>query len=490
MDSATAVKDVMRPRYPLYIFEERATTVEELMPIARNRIRKRYGYPGLYSSLVADKSVPKPRLLILTYPSQNPIVLEAIKRALIEAGAEEVDNVHLTDIGVDLNEYSAADGWREVTDRLKPMVEEGVAFCVEAERLRAFFEDEPSYNGYYAGEAAGPTHWQRVAGGNLQSTWLYATYEALIGRGNSYPDELWELLDQKVCETFGDAAAVHITDPQGTDISWDITEEQSRLWPKGANIAGHLLGSTIQAIRFGHDADFFLEQAKQTLHTYNGVICGTGNHTGYYPHMSLTIEGGMIKKVEGGGRYGELIREVIETYKDAEYPGFPHKGWAYFNDASIGTNPKSFRNSEGLWNYNDSHTNLAERLRAGVVHFGFGAEHWDEVFLAYARKHHYPTFHFPHVHNYFPTWSIKRRSDGQWINIIEDGYLTALNDPDVRRLASALGGPDLLTYDWVPYIPGINAPGDYMADYGRDPVAVIRREVTGEFERAAQAGAA
>jgi hypothetical protein len=44
-----------------------------------------------------------------------------------------------------------------------------------------------------------------------------------------------------------------------------------------------------------------------------------------------------------------------------------------------------------------------------------------------------------------------------------------LDDPEVRTLAAKYGDPDkLLTEDWIPEIPGINAPGS-DEEYARDP---------------------
>ncbi len=67
-----------------------------------------------------------------------------------------------------------------------------------------------------------------------------------------------------------------------------MTQEQAALWPKGAYISGHILGSTIQGIRFGHPAQTFLREARQLMPTLNGVIGGTSNHTGYFPHIQVT----------------------------------------------------------------------------------------------------------------------------------------------------------------------------------------------------------
>ena len=48
--------------------------------------------------------------------------------------------------------------------------------------------------------------------------------------------------------------------------------------------------------------------------------------------------------------------------------------------------------------------------------------------------------------------------------------MTSLDNPEVRALASRYGDPDyLLAEDWIPEVPGINAPGDYLKDYAPNP---------------------
>jgi len=47
----------------------------------------------------------------------------------------------------------------------------------------------------------------------------------------------------------------------------------------------------------------------------------------------------------------------------------------------------------------------------------------------------------------------------------------------VRLLASKYGDPDELHREaWIPAVPGINVPGDYMKDYGLNPVSWIKNE--------------
>ena len=95
-----------------------------------------------------------------------------------------------------------------------------------------------------------------------------------------------------------------------------------------------------------------------------------------------------------------------------------------------------------------------------------------------------PWQHGWHIHTYFNTYDAKLRDSGKWIRIIDNGRLTALDNPEVREVAKAFGDPDeLLREDWVPAIPGINYPGDYMRDYGHNPVAWIYLEMNGELPK-------
>ncbi len=310
--------DYPAPRFPRYLLQERTDDIEELMPLARAHVRRRYGRSALGDVQPGDE------LLIVTFPHQKEIVFEALRRALLEIGVAKVDRIDVTDLGMETTQYSAADGWREITDRLPPMIEEGVEFNVAAAALKRFLDDRPGYTGVYAGEA-GRSHWKRAAGKRIRNNWVYSTYEDFVGRANGVPDEVWRTVDLMVVDAFRNAAAVRITSPEGTDIGWEVTEQQAELWPQGAYISGHILGSTIQGIRFGHPVETFLREAQILMPTLNGVIGGTTNHTGYYPHVQVTVESGMIAHIEGGGRYGDLWREVVERYRDTQYPGFPYR---------------------------------------------------------------------------------------------------------------------------------------------------------------------
>ncbi len=82
------------------------------------------------------------------------------------------------------------------------------------------------------------------------------------------------------------------------------------------------------------------------------------------------------------------------------------------------------------------------------------------------------------MHNYFATFEVKLRGTDRWYKIVDKGWLSAMDDPEVRSIASKYGVPDrLLRYDWIPPLPGINCEGDYLRDYAPDPAAYLKRRM-------------
>ena len=78
-----------------------------------------------------------------------------------------------------------------------------------------------------------------------------------------------------------------------------------------------------------------------------------------------------------------------------------------------------------------------------------------------------------HVHLMFPTYEITTR-EGRKVKVVDNGRLTALDDPEVRELARQFGDPDVLLKEtWEPAVPGISIPGDYWRDYAPNPAAWI-----------------
>jgi hypothetical protein len=475
------------PRFPGYITRDPVDDYE-LAAVAEAAVARAAGRGAL-------GPVPKGAVvLVMTNEDQDEDVMRHIAEAMRKAGASSVTTKLWSELGLPTGDFSAADGWRELSDEhVETVINLGER--VQQEALERFLKSNDEFDCIYAGDA-GEGHWKIVLGERFRANWMYRRREDLLARYTNFPPQLQRLIEQKVIASFGRAAAVRITDPEGTDISWDVTEEEATLWERGAWIPWHIIGTTIEGVRFaqvrpafgGNRIDSlgkFAPIAARHYPTINGVVAGTVNHTGFFPHIKVGVEGGKISSVEGGGEYGRRLIALVDRFKDVQYPGYPSPGYHFINDATIGANPKTFRAMDTLWHTATPWTGGGnERYRAGVIHFGFGVEHDDPEFIKFGRENHAPIKHTAHVHAYFADYEIKDRQTGAWFKVIDRGHLVALDDPAVRKVASLTADPDdLLDYDWVPAIPGINYPGDYQRDYAQDPVPWIKRDVAGEFGR-------
>ncbi len=81
-----------------------------------------------------------------------------------------------------------------------------------------------------------------------------------------------------------------------------------------------------------------------------------------------------------------------------------------------------------------------------------------------------PTDHGFHIHSYFSTMTAHLRNTKKTLTLLDKGRLTSLDSPEVKALASRYGKPEeILAESWIPEIPGINVPGDYLKDYAPNP---------------------
>jgi len=299
----------------------------------------------------------------------------------------------------------------------------------------------------------------------------FITPEMVMTSANTIPTELIDAIDEWTWSRIRAAKLVHITDPEGTDLTYTnrdeyydakreyFNEKQVQIWyphnvPYGRTyLSGHLWGKP----------NFLLPKGLEDGH---GVIAGTANHIGPVEYIQLMVNDSRITSIEGGGRFGDKLRAVMERTKNVQFPHLPGKGQLYWWEASIGTNPKIHRPRKDF--LTGRVTCIYERTRSGVIHIGFGTvtTSWPEMEAAQAQL---GPGHF-HVHLYFPTVTLDMLGGGKEV-LIEDGHLLALDDSEVRKVAAQYGDPDeLLKEDWIPAMPGINLEGDYFRDYASDPM--------------------
>jgi hypothetical protein len=289
--------------------------------------------------------------------------------------------------------------------------------------------------------------------------WL--SWEHLLSHATTFPRRLHELINIKAWEPFhklGLGGRVRVSDPEGTDLSYtlfpDYFDGTRRAYGE-TPFWGHLLGHGPTPILPEEDA--------------SGVVAGTTAHFSRpFPRIELGVEAGRVTSISGGSEYGAAWLDLMNETQDTQYPSFPRPGLFYLWEVAIGTNPRVVRPSS--IEYLSSGGFEWERRRSGVVHMGFGTR-WGGPEEDWAAERGIAYGHL-HVHLLFPTIEITT-PDGQVLEVIKEGRLSALDDPEVRDLASTLGdSAELLTEDWTPEMPGITGPGKYE-DYARDPAKYI-----------------
>lgn len=286
----------------------------------------------------------------------------------------------------------------------------------------------------------------------------------------AFPYPLWAKINDKTWEliwTEGKGGTVRITDPEGTDIAFNLHEEY---YDVERQIVNEFPARFKPQATYGHlftrpTPPYFDKKVGGT-----GVVGGTTNHMGRpYPHIRLELVDGKLTKVERGGEYGEMWREMLTATANIKYPEYPEDGLFWWWEAALGSNPK-MRRQRNAFRLSGGGT-IYERLRSGFLHIGIGSALYGSS-EDWAEQQGIPYGHL-HVHLMFPTYEITTK-DGRKLKVVDHGRLTALDDPEVRELARQYGDPDeLLKEAWEPAVPGISVAGDYWRDYAPDPAQWI-----------------
>lgn len=294
----------------------------------------------------------------------------------------------------------------------------------------------------------------------------WSAKDVFLQKFTVYPPKLLYLINLKAWNKIykqGRGGKVRISDPEGTNIEYTLNEkyynrsldERGGFGPR-PNL-GHL---------FGYPTPPLIKEDDVV-----GEVKGTISHiTKPFKPITVSVESGRIEDIKGGDQYGEAWRDLVAKTADTQYPEFPDKGLFYLWEIAIGTNPKVRRPDNSLMLSSGGYE--IERSRSGIIHMGFGTR-WSGPSEKWAGKNGHLYGHL-HVHLMFPTFEVTT-TKGETVKVIENGRLTALDDPEVRDLAKKYGDPDeLLSEDWIPQIPGINTEGKYE-DYAKDPADWIRQ---------------
>jgi hypothetical protein len=515
------------PAFPSYL--KKPDSVEQLMPQARAAVRQTGGRTAL-GLVDAGKTVA---IVVgeLRDSRPNMMVQEAMRRAMEERGVKAVivtvwDLLGLSEAEYDVlrggvRTYTIFDGQRELeyfftVTGLMPSPQKGrdwvrgqdpVLYDATwpvakldnprfAEIARNHLEMVPdalvgwldkhpevSWVVWRSGGRGNTRKLLRQHGEKYLSNYTYLDLYDLMSQVPAFPADVWRLVETKTMEPLAFVDRVEVTDPEGTAFGYDVDEDGAKNWAAGVYQQGHLFMFPAQGTgRFPYSMIDYPAMTGSYIQPVQpevtGVIASSSSHAATYPRMEIKVTKGVVSDIKGGGLYGEGIR-LLQNYpgtQDLTWPLLKKKGYWWLYEAGTGTNPKYFKHPGEVMDGN----NLSERNVSGVIHWAFGSEvamgpnrqgEWDPQTDQFARDNQLPRGHSMHQHNLLPTYQVRIRDLDQWVTLIEHGGLTALDDTYVRALASRYGDPRvILRRDYIPALPGINAPGSYD-DYARNPGA-------------------
>jgi hypothetical protein len=528
------------PRFPSYT--KAPKSIDEVMPYARSIARQTTGLQGDGFGILKEGETAA---LVLTATAED-VVVQALKRAIEERGVK----VHLLYdyelVGVSRNEaaelrkarrqFTSEQGYMEakrwIDDRfadpetpkkwlkerrpdlyeaLYPARAELPANLKEVARkldrenigkgIKQFLEKNPEVRGFYWGTGGTTTlrRYVRPYEEKYLGVMVYDNRWTVMSKISQFPGDVWRLVEERAIEPIAWADRLEITDPEGTNLTSDLSEDMAERWARGVYQQGHLYMFPNQATgRFPYSiVEYPAFQKKWNARSptpkANGVIAGTANHAGHFPRTEAVIKDGFVVDVKGNGVYAETWREFLNYPKinEVTYPYHDRPGYWLLYEAALGTNPKFYKRPDE----NMLGENSTERNRSGVMHFGNGirvhhgpdSPEWAKEWVEFTKKNNLPDDHWFHIHNYFTTYRLRvRGTKNTWVTVINKGRMNSLDSPEVRALTSRYGDPkDLLTEDWIPHIPGISAPGKYE-DYAKDPwktvSAMFKRIEGGTYE--------
>jgi hypothetical protein len=511
-----------------------AATVADALPYARALARNKSSFLG--RGLGELQPGEKGLIVTTTYDPKADLYIEAIVQALRERNVTPIVMHDYEIVGVTKAqaqaleayrkahaEWTSEDGWTEgcnlfrtrtgeartqpyllsarpdlnekcnpaamvanIPAELKPVYAKMMtARRVIPQYVNAYMDKNPDVRGVFYGRG-GPI-WMSFHPheGRWMGPFVLDNKYDVMAPAAQFPADVWMLAEEQTMEPLASADKVTVTDPEGTDVWWNLTGAQAKAWAKGVYLRGHLFmfpqeaygQYALSVVNYPALDPEYIPLDDSVL--INGTIAATNGHAGFFPRMVETWKDGYLVDVKGGGTYGELLRTLMKQpgIHDTLWPQRKRPGYFQHFETALGTNPKIVRQNLGVnWG------TAMERARDGVIHWGLGAIYWNDPgslggessvtgkLAEFERKTGLPGSHGFHMHTYFNTMKLHLRGSDKWVTLLNRGRSTSLDSAEVRALASRYGNPDkILATEWVPELPGINAKGNYLRDYAPNP---------------------
>jgi len=156
--------------------------------------------------------------------------------------------------------------------------------------IRDYLQQHPKIKGVYWGHPGGAFYARTMS--PLESKYLgrcsFTNSWEVVSQVSSFPADLWQLIEKKaIAMVTIDVDKVEVTDPEGTNVTWDVSEEMARRWVRGIYWRGHLLMYPDSATgQYGQDFDNYPKNYPEWIDRSpnakaNGVIAGTNGSGGF-----------------------------------------------------------------------------------------------------------------------------------------------------------------------------------------------------------------
>ncbi|MBI2821822.1 MAG: hypothetical protein HYX74_06315 [Acidobacteria bacterium] len=397
----------------------RVTKLEQVLPNARILVRRPFSWLiGAQYGLGLQKG----EKLLISASGFEPLVVEAIAVAAGEMGV--TTDVITRDMGNVMNRLGREELDYERFDPTNYLSIRGIVSRAVPDWLSSMIEDYDMVLGF---QARG-THYGKIGKNlNVRSASLdWAKAEQLASPAVSYPDELLELIAMKTWQTYIRGKKVRVTDPEGTDLTFSLDQTNRERFEETRGMATYGERSLDRPI--AHEVHPDTEPYLTSNPDAEGVM--VTRQVGLIPLVKLYVEKGQVVRIEGGGVAGENMKAALERFKNVQFPGYyPGPGIGWLEEVALGTNPKIGPAGP-------------IRRRSGMLHMAWGTDRYNRV------SDDLPTL--PSNHRdmdffYYMTFEV----DGK--KLVDNGHLTVLDDPEVRKVAAKYGNPDeLLREDWIP----------------------------------------
>ena len=397
----------------------RVTRLEQVLPNARILVRRPFSWLiGAQYGL----GLKKGEKLLIVGSGFDPLVSEAIAVAADEMGV--TTDVITRDIAALLKRQVRQELDYERFDPTSYMSVRGIVNRAVPDWLAEMVENYDMVLGF---QARGENYGKIGKNRNIRSSSLdWATAEQLASPAVSYPDELLAMVALKTWQIYINGKKIHVTDPMGTDLTFSLDSTNIERFKETRGMATYGQRSVERPI--AHEVHPDTEPYLTAKPDANGVM--VTRQAGLIPTVKLFVENGQVVRIEGGGVAGENMKAALERFKSVQFPGYyPGPGVGWMEEVALGTNPKIGPAGP-------------IRRRTGMLHMAWGTDRYNRVS---EKVPDLPSNHRDMDFFYYLTFEV----DGK--KLVDNGHLTVLDDPEVRKAAAKYGNPDeLLREDWIP----------------------------------------